>query len=332
MLTQSLLNPTKLLIESSAWRCQKKNLLIFKKNQQTSSITSTILIKTTAWNRYYHASSSTGNSTNSNTIQDSRHRIVMIGEKEYDHLKQIRLIVEPTPACTNPTTIASICVKRNIIFGSRIYSTSPQDLMMGTKRGGVGVTGTGTGGGGGGDYVQITLPLLEKALLEASREGDQPQGLAALNGLSQYVRHAIQQEGFSPALEVWRSRCGLPCGDDGGDGDAGLNGDPIMNDHAQQVLEAVTAVATQIPRRGHSIVGIGTYCDARKGWTDLAKEYATVSAATRDVDRYRHVQQGDASLFQSMGGFLVNIEYIGYDENPEYWKDAGGAMARFFFM
>jgi hypothetical protein len=25
------------------------------------------------------------------------------------------------------------------------------------------------------------------------------------------------------------------------------------------------------------------------------------------------------------------VEYIG-DENPQYWEDAGGSMARFFFM
>jgi|EP00979_Chaetoceros_neogracilis_P007608 hypothetical protein len=43
---------------------------------------------------------------------------------------------------------------------------------------------------------------------------------------------------------------------------------------AQLVLEAVYSVATQIPRQNHSVVGMGTYTDARRGWSMLAKEYA----------------------------------------------------------
>eukprot|EP00557_Chaetoceros_sp_GSL56_P000635 CAMPEP_0176494942 /NCGR_PEP_ID=MMETSP0200_2-20121128/10386_1 /TAXON_ID=947934 /ORGANISM="Chaetoceros sp., Strain GSL56" /LENGTH=272 /DNA_ID=CAMNT_0017892775 /DNA_START=24 /DNA_END=840 /DNA_ORIENTATION=- len=251
----------------------------------------------------YHAS---GNSLSSNSTKNDfqhQYRIVMIGGKEYDDLKQIRLVrmlnddskqVITTAAAAadtdignsnSPTTMASICVKRNIIFGSRLYATPAQEQEQ-----------------GGGGYVKTTLPLLEKALLEASREGDQPQGLAALNGLSRYVRNALQQqqqeEQFSPALELWRNR---------------------DHDAEQVVLEAITSVATQIPRKGHSVVGIGTYSDARIGWTDLAKEYATISET--DETRYPFVQQGDATLFQAKGALLVNIEYIGFDENPDYWKD-----------
>lgn len=293
-------------------------LLLVPCQKQFALKRQTILSKT--WKRsYYHAS---GNSLSSNSAKkdfQDQYRIVMIGGKEYDDLKQIRLvrmlhddskqgITAATAAAADtdignsssnsPTTMASICVKRNIIFGSRLYATSAQEQKQEQ---------------GGGGYVQTTLPLLEKALLEASREGDQPQGLAALNGLSRYVRNALQQqqqeEQFSPALELWRNR---------------------DHDAEQVVLEAITSVATQIPRKGHSVVGIGTYSDARIGWTDLAKEYATISET--DETRYPFVQQGDATLFQAKGALLVNIEYIGFDENPDYWKDAGGAMARFFFV
>jgi hypothetical protein len=288
-------------------------------------------------------STATSNATTTITKENNnqQHHIVTIGGKDYDDLKQIRLVrtvhhqghcglllgrhheTEPTAATaaassSSNTTLASICVKRNIIFGSRVYTnSSSQDC-------------TTTGGGG---YIQSTLPLMEKALGEASREGDQPQGLAALNGLSCYVRHAIQEEGFSPSLEVWRRRCCFISSSSSSSSSSLETVDAPQNEDAQQVLQAVTAVATQIPRKGHSVVGIGTYCDARKGWTDLAKEYATISELEHaDRYRYKYVQEGDASLFQRMEAIFVNIEYIGLDENPEYWKDAGGAMARFFFM
>ncbi len=87
-------------------------------------------------------------------------------------------------------------------------------------------------------------------------------------------------------------------------------------------LEAVQSVATQIPRQGHKVVGVGTYTDARDGWTELAKEYATIKGGN---------SAKEPQLFQKIGALLVGIEYIG-EENPRYWADAGGAMARFFFL
>lgn len=230
-----------------------------------------------------------------------------MGGKEYDDLKQIRLVridsqYQGSIRQEQPITMASICVKRNIIFGSKVYS---QEAI--TSRG----------------YVKTTMPLLKKALAEASREGDQPQGLAALHGLSRYVREALEREGLSPALEGWRNRTTQTT-------QSTHETDENQTDHVTTFL-AMSSVATQIPRKGHTVVGIGTYSDARKGWTDLAKEYATIRPQSDD-ERYSFVREGDAQLFQSMGGFLVNIEYIGMDENPDYWKDAGGAMARFFFL
>jgi len=137
---------------------------------------------------------------------------------------------------------------------------------------------------------------------------DQPQGLAALNGLSSYIRHAIQNPNFSAAMEQLKLN-----GGGSGDGDDGAI-----------ILESVHSVATQIPREGHDVVGIGTYTDARRGWTELAKEYANARGGEMVVE-------GEAQLYQKVGAVFINIEYIG-EENPGYWKDAGGAMARFFFL
>lgn len=131
-----------------------------------------------------------------------------------------------------------------------------------------------------------------------------------MNGLSNYVRHAIENPNFSVAMDK------LKLSSQEGEGEI--------------ALEAVKSVATQIPRQGHEVVGIGTYTDARNGWTELAKEYATKKGG-QGATGMEMVLEGEPQLFQKVGAVFVNIEYIG-DENSRYWVDAGGAMARFFFL
>jgi len=148
------------------------------------------------------------------------------------------------------------------------------------------------------------------ALQNASTYGDQPQGLANLDGLSAYVRrhlHLLERsgggDGASPALTKLR---------------------PVDEEEEEKkvVYDAVRAVATQIPREGHSVVGFGTYRDARSGWSELAREYATLEDG--DVD-------GEASFFRASNGVFANVEYNG-DSDEKYLRMAGGAMARFFFL
>ena len=220
-------------------------------------------------------------------------------------------------------------------------------------------------------------------------EGDQPQGLAALNGLVDYVSFAMQSDA---AFNINSGVNGNGNGNDNGNGNGGTDGiiiSPALeqlkmeakkttptHDHdgskseseseAQIVLEAVYSIATQTPRINHghtgTIISTGTYNDARKGWTMLAKEYASFSLQHDYCNQRQHqrplslplesqlesqsqssselplplqkviVQEGDAQLFQMLGGVLVQVEYIGIDENDGYWRDAGGAMGRFFFM
>jgi hypothetical protein len=152
----------------------------------------------------------------------------------------------------------------------------------------------------------ITLPLLQRALQEASSEGDQPQGLASLHGLCHYVQECI--------LYPSKSRTMLS-----------LIQESEKNAEGKIILQAVQSVATNTPRESKTEIGWGTYTDARPGWTRLAKEYGSLSDTEMTTI-------GESQLFQKVGGVLINIEYIGKEENPEYWKDAGGSMARFFFL
>eukprot|EP00979_Chaetoceros_neogracilis_P009186 scaffold2090_cov151-Chaetoceros_neogracile.AAC.3 len=174
-------------------------------------------------------------------------KIHTIGDKEYDDLKQIRLVQLPSHKNNQkPTTLASICVKRNIIFGPKLIHLNDKG------------------------FVKTLSPLLKQAFDQASVEGDQPQGLAALDGLAHYVTLAMQEDGpiVSPILEqlkkeaaqhqqqqqliLQESQSSPATYTDDGSERASVQ-------DAQLVLEAVYSVATQIPRQNHSVVGMGTY-------------------------------------------------------------------------
>jgi hypothetical protein len=140
----------------------------------------------------------------------------------------------------------------------------------------------------------ICLPLVELALKEAGENGDQPQAIASLAGLSEWVNSCLKAEQESTELEKLRQN------------------DPVT-------FEAVEAIATGVPRKDHSVVGIGTYRDAEQGWKALAREY---------VER-NHAEE--VNLYEKVGARLVDIEHMA-DQNPAYLKSAGGAMARLFFL
>ncbi len=72
-------------------------------------------------------------------------KIHMVGGKDFDDLKQFRLVQLPS-VDLELKTLASVYVKRNIVFGSAIHTED-------------------------GDLVKDCLPLLRRALTEASSEG-----------------------------------------------------------------------------------------------------------------------------------------------------------------
>jgi len=155
------------------------------------------------------------------------------------------------------------------------------------------------------------MPLLEAALNDCAVEGEQPHALAALNGLSTWVQSSLENnEDASSSSNVLKEM----------KSNAENNNDP----NSKVVLEAITAIATGIPRPGHSVIGVGTYRDGKDAWQALAKEYASLPT----TDEYYNTKE--ATLYRTAGGEILNIEHLA-DTNEAYLKEAGGAMARFIF-
>lgn len=137
------------------------------------------------------------------------------------------------------------------------------------------------------------LSLLDKALEDASKVGEQPQAIASLKGLSEWVASCIQA-GDNPVVEAIRSKDSVGFG-------------------------AIQAMATGVPREGHSVVGAGTFRDGHDAWEQLAREYIRLRLSD------------ESNLYQSRNGELVVIEHLA-DRSEAYLETAGGAMARFFFL
>jgi len=166
--------------------------------------------------------------------------------------------------------LASIYANKNIIFGAKVITKSI------------------------GSMEEVCCGLVDAALEDASSQGEQPQGIATLHGLCDWVVRGVNDEEDIRVLETLQAK------------------DP-------QTYEAVVAIATGVPRESHTVVGMGTFRDGQYGWGELAKEF---------VNR----KLGDeVRLYESKGGELVAIEHLA-DHSEAYIKSAGGAMARFFFL
>lgn len=143
------------------------------------------------------------------------------------------------------------------------------------------------------DALEWTLPnvcgpLIERALDDCSAEGEQVQAVSALHGLSEWV------------ITNWDQ----------------LQPD-ILSDVDEISKEAAYAIATGIPRAGHSVVGQGTFRDGADAWKQLAAAYIP--------------QAMESQLYVKHGAQLLHIEHMA-DTSPSYLKSAGGAMARFLFL
>lgn len=167
-------------------------------------------------------------------------------------------------------TLASIHAKENIIFGAKVVTRAI------------------------GSIEEVCGGLVDAALQDASSQGEQPQGLATLNGLCDWVVKGIHDKEDIDVLDTLRQK------------------DPVTYD-------AVVAIATGVPRESHTVVGMGTFRDGQYGWGELAKEFV------------RRRLGDEAALYESKGGELVSIDHLA-DHSEEYVKSAGGAMARFFFL
>jgi hypothetical protein len=87
-------------------------------------------------------------------------------------------------------------------------------------------------------------------------------------------------------------------------------------------MEAAKAIALGVPRPGHSVLGRGTFAAAEPAWTAMASEYleedevvgaerAAFAAALRQVHPTRKL--------------TTEVRHMA-NADPEYLKDAGGAM------
>ncbi len=144
-----------------------------------------------------------------------------------------------------------------------------------------------------GPIDMVCKPILEEALKDARSEKPQPVALASLEGLSKWVAKGFDGQNKIPALEELRTT-------------------------DEKVFEAVKAIATGIPRPGHSVVGQGTYRDAEEGWKMIAQEF--VSSGLSE----------ESELYKANGGALDCIEHLA-DTSREGLMDSGGSMARFTF-
>ena len=172
----------------------------------------------------------------------------------------------------NTEKVAALLAHRNMMFGARTFSHS----------------------GGDNHSLQVCHKLIEAALQDCAAEGEQPQAIASLAGLCDYVQECLSKNVTSPVLEALYAT-------------------------DRKGYEAVQAIATGIPREGHSVVGIGTYRDGEMGWKAIAKEFVDLQLSP------------EVELYKQNGAEFVGIEHLA-DKNPDYLQTAGGAMARLFFV
>lgn len=176
-------------------------------------------------------------------------KIQINGGREYNDVKQYVLFSLPQPGSqkskktwekmegfSSPTRMASLYLKRNIIFGTQIHQTSLS-------------------------YIETCHPLLDFASSHAGEYGDQPQMLARLRGLSSYIRHHSELLSNPPSNQCSRALLKL-------------NKERFNNKEGQIAWNAIKSISTQIAQPNQSKIELGTYRDARSGWEDLAKEYA----------------------------------------------------------
>ncbi|GAX17527.1 hypothetical protein FisN_18Lh173 [Fistulifera solaris] len=130
----------------------------------------------------------------------------------------------------------------------------------------------------------VAGPLVERALDDCSAQGEQVQAVCALYGLSAWV------------TQHWET--------------LSLDVDDISK-------QAAYAIATGIPRPGHSVVGQGTFRDGAEAWKQLAELFLP------------HAME--SQLYLKHGAQLLHVEHLA-DTSPAYLQSAGGAMARFLFL
>lgn len=166
--------------------------------------------------------------------------------------------------------------------------------------------------------AEVCAPLLKAALEDASVEGEQPQAMATLHGLCDWVTKCLEQDDNSS--------------NEGSDSSSTYSSKALQEikteyDDNMLTYHAIRAMATGIPREGHSVVGQGTFRDGEKGWEALAQEFLEIP----HPDGGNKMLAEEVDLYRSNGGTVVAIEHLA-DTKPDYLRSAGGTMVRLFFL
>lgn len=210
------------------------------------------------------------------------------GSREYQ-------LILPDNSC-----IARLRAHRNILFAATLTPSA-------TVSGGVHLPDVGS-------------PLVRAALVDAGSQGEQPQAMGALPGLCAWVSSCL------PVLPRDEPNAAVKTSFPSGSTSSSMVLRELIREYdsgqgdARIALEAVRAIATGIPRPGHSVVGHGTFRDGEEAWKALAREFAP--------------QSPEVQLYCREGAEVTGIELLLGDSatSPGYMKSAGGAMARMFFL
>ena len=180
--------------------------------------------------------------------------------------------------------IASVRANRNVLFGAKCNFANDTE------------------------FIKACTPLVKAALVDAGKHGEQPQALAALDGLCDWVSTCIERGGKgSKVLESILQEIK----------------ESDNNDEAIALYKAAKAIATGKPRPGHKVLGAGTFRDGRPLWEKLAREYAE-GAGGNGAAR-------ESELYRQSGMEVVGIEHLA-DTSEHYLRTAGGAMASLFLV
>ena len=214
------------------------------------------------------------------------------------------------------------------------------------------------------EFLSACGPLLDVAKEDASMNGQQPQALATLNGLCSWVKECFDRNGEGSDVLAMLLHGGQPnllrdatnelggnssvdssvASDDEKDRRGNRRRNQIIKSQSAKFmlenetdrmlsLNAVRAIATGVPRPGHSVVGAGTYRDGKEAWMSLAWEYCRLASSNppspHSVGHRRGLEE--VILYQSRDGEVATIEHLAHTQ-PDYLKEAGGAMARIFFV
>lgn len=255
------------------------------------------------------------------------------GMRRYLLLPRNELDMYDTATIANSDVFASINANQNMMFGLLLHTPSAN-----ISAGGTNVNFT--------NHLNICGPLLDIAKEDASINGEQPQALCTLNGLCDWVTECLQKNGEgSQVLGVLMNEYSNTNTNESKETQQSNSKSEkprskqkiqnksnayTINSESQRVLQlgAITAIATNTPRPGHSVLGMGTYRDGREAWIHLGWEYTQLSSPWDDTCRSG---LEELMVYKSRDGEVGVIEHLAHPEEG-YLKSAGGAMARVFFV